>query len=384
MRLVALVAIVAACGGGGAKAKPKAPVGPAIDEKQAEKEAKSLASELLETLERGSKDSLFSLLDDSLIVFGPRREDAATNREDTLVALGKLIDPKAKKKLSLKSSSLDVVASQGGRSAWAFDVITVDGEPHAVTAILSNADDLWQVEAAVIAHTPSRGSIKQETGKDAVVPPGAAAKGKLAPEASGAVDKFKKGLLDQESWGAELGARTDAIVIGPAVGEVTRGKKEIKKLWKLRLEAKTRAAISGELVSAVTRDGQLAWVTAPITLASESQDPIPLRAFAVFEKAETGWTMIALHESLAFDQAGAGAPFKKALPAAPKETPVEVAEDKPADKKLKKKKKTDGDEVAADPPKKKKKKKVDADETTDDPPKKKKKKKKPKPVDEDE
>lgn len=381
-RLVTLVAIVAACGGGGGgKTTVKAPVGPAIDEKQAEKEAKSLASELLETLERGSKDSLFSLLDDSLIVFGPRREDATTNREDTLVALGKLIDPKAKKKLSLKSSSLDVVASQGGRSAWAFDVITVDGEPHAVTAILSNADDLWQVEAAVIAHTPSRGSIKQETGKDAVVPPGAAAKGKLASEASGAVDKFKKGLLDQESWGAELGARTDAIVIGPAAGEVTRGKKEIKKLWKLRLEAKTRAAISGELVSAVTRDGQLAWVTAPITLASESQEPIPLRAFAVFEKGEGGWTMIALHESLAFDQAGAGAPFKKALPPPPKEAPVEVAEDKPADKKLKKKK-SDGEEVAA---KKKKKKKVDADEPTDDPPKKKKKKKKkPKPVDEDE
>lgn len=379
MRLLALAAIVAACGGGGGgKAKPKAPVGPAIDEKQAEKEAKSLASELLETLGRGSKDSLFSLLDDSLVVFGPRREDAAANREDTLVALGKLIDPKAKKKLSLKSSSLDVVASQGGRSAWAFDVITVDGEPHAVTAILSNADDLWQVEAAVIAHTPSRGAIKQETAKEGVVPPGATAKGKLAPEASGAVDKFKKGLLDQESWGADLGARTDAIVVGPAAGEVTRGKKEIKKLWKLRLEAKTRAVASGEIVSRVTRDGQLAWVTAPITLASESQDPIPLRAFAVFEKGESGWAMIALHESLAFDQAGAGAPFKKVLPPAPKETPPEVAtEEKPPEKKLKKKpKKSDGD-TAEDPPKKKKKKKPAVDEATDDPPKKKKKKKKP-------
>jgi ketosteroid isomerase-like protein len=342
--------LAAACGGGGGgggggKAKP---VGPAVDEKKAEREAESLASEILETLGRGNKDSLFSLLEDSLIVFGPRRTDAASNRTDALVALGAVIDPKTKKKLALRSSKLEVVASEGGRSAWAFDVISVDGEPHAVTAILSNADDLWQVEAAMVAATPSRGSIKSETGKDAVVPPGATAKTKLDPNASGAVDRFKKGLLDQDVWGADLTSRTDAMVVGPGVGEMTRGKKEIKKLWKKRVEQKTRAAINGEVVAAVTRDGQLAWVTAPITLVSEKIEAMPLRAFAVFEKSGSEWKMIALHEALAFDQAGAGAAFKKTLPPAPKEP-----------------------EPAAEPVAKKKK---------DEPEKKKKKKKKPKPA----
>jgi len=362
MRVLA-IAVLAACGGGGGsgaaggKAKP---VGPAIDEKKAEKEAKSLASEILETLERGNKDSLFTLLDDSLIVFGPRRTDAASNRTDALVALGEVIDPKAKKKLALRSSSLDVVASSGGRSAWAFDVIDVDGEPHAITAILSNADDLWLVEAALVAHTPTRSSIKTEQGKDAVVPPGATSKAKVDPAARGAVDKFQKGLLDQAAWGADLASRTDAIVIGPGVGEVTRGKKEIKKLWKKRVEHKTRAAASGDIVAAVTKDGQLAWVTAPITMVSEKLEPLPLRAFAVFEKAGNEWTLIALHEALAVDQAGAGTAFKKTLPPAPKE-PVIAAEGETK-------------------PKKKA-----AKEPTDDPPKKKKKKKKkPKPKDDDE
>lgn len=358
MRLVALAVLVAACGGGGGGGGGKAkPVGPAVDEKKAEKEAKSLAAEILETLGRGSKDSLFSLLDDGLIVFGPRREDAAANRTDALVALGTVIDPKTKKKLALRSSALEVVASTGGRSAWAFDVIDIDGEPHAVTAILSNADDLWQVEAAVVAATPARAAIKLQLGKDGVVPPGATSKAKTNAAAAGAVEKFRKGLLDQDAWGADLATRTDAIVIGPAVGEVTRGKKEIKKLWKKRVELKTRAAVSGELVSAVTRDGQLAWVTAPITLVSEKQEPLPMRAFAVFEKGEGGWTLIALHESLAFDQAGAGASFKKTLPPAPKE-PEPVAEkkdDKP--KKEVKKKKKPAEEEEAPPPKKKKKKK---------------------------
>ena len=359
MRFAAIAVLAAACGGGGGGTTKAKPVGPAIDEKQATKEAKGLASELLDTLARGSKDSLFSLLDDSLTVYGPRRADAAVDREAALMALGTVIDPKAKKKLALKSSQLDVVASQGGRSAWAFDVISVDGEPHAVTAILSNADDLWQVKAALVAHTPSRGAIKSHLGKDAVVPPGDPEKssGKQVPEAAGAVDKFKKGLLDQETWGADLASRTDAIVIGPAVGEVARGKKEIKKHWKKRVENKTRAAVSGDITSAVTRDGQLAWVTAPITLVADNQDPLPLRAFAVFEKADSGWTLIALHESLAFDKDGTGAPYKKTLPPAPKE-PEPVAE------KDDKKKPAKGD----DPPKKKKKKK---------------KKKKPKPADDE-
>lgn len=370
MRLAALAVVVAGCGGGGGGGGGKVkPVGPAIDEKQAEKEAKGLATELLETLGRGSKDSLFSLLDDSLIVFGPRRGDAAANRTDALVALGELVDPKAKKKLALRSSSLEVVASTGGRSAWAFEVVSVDGEPHAITAILSNADDLWQVKAALVAHTPARASVKLQLGKDGVVPPGvpdAKAKPILDAAAAGAVDKFKKGLLDQEVWGADLATRTDAIVVGPAVGEVTRGKKEIKKLWKKRVELKTRAAVSGELAAAVTRDGQLAWVTAPITLVSEDQPPLPLRAFAVFEKSESGWTMIALHESVALDQAGAGAIFKKTLPPAPKEAAPEPVKDN-----------------AAEPKKKKKKDKTDKPADDDPPKKKKKKKKKPKPADDE-
>jgi ketosteroid isomerase-like protein len=350
MRVLALLLVVA-CGGGGGGATKARPKLPAVDEKQAEQDAKSLVVEIYDTLGRGKKDNLFSLLDDSLVVFGPRKVDALANRTDTIVAIGQVFDSKGK--LAVRSGSLEVVTSPGGRSAWAFDLANIDGQAHAIIAILINSDDIWQVDAAVVAEMPARAAMKAELGKDAVVPPGAGAKTKIESGASDAVDRFRKGLLDQEVWGADLGSRSDAIVVGPVAGEIARGKKEIKKLFKKRGDSKVRAAISGDIVASTTPDGQLAWVTAPLTRVAQGEDPLPLRAFAVYEKSGNDWKLIALHESLAFDEPGSGTRFKKIVP--PKEEEKPAVAEKPAkkpDKKTTEKKKK----------KKKKKKKVEADE----------------------
>ncbi|MBS1122798.1 MAG: SnoaL-like domain [Deltaproteobacteria bacterium] len=351
MRWLAVALLVACGGGGGGTSKVAHPKQDAVDEKQAEKDARGLVTEVYATLGRGTKDSLFSLLDASLVVFGPRKSDALGSRTETLVALGTVINPKDK--LAVRSSSLEVVASPGGRSAWAFDLVTIAGEPHAMLAILINTDDMWQVEAAVIAQTPSRGTVRSELARDAIVPPGASAKAKLDSTAKGAVDRFHKGLLDQDVWGADLGSRSDALYVGPSIGEVTRGKKELKKLWKKRSEAKLREAESGDLVAGATPDGQLAWVSAPVTrVDDDAPEPLPLRAFAVFERAGDGWKLIALHESLAIDEPGAGAPFRKLAPPKEPEKKIEAADDKPAKaahvkkkkKKTKKKKKPVADD----------------------------------------
>jgi len=269
---------------------------------------------------------LFTLLDNSLIVFGPRKADAFGVRADVLVALEQVVDPKAGKKLAMRSSALEVVASAGGRSAWAYDTVNINGEPHAVMAILTNSDDIWLVQAVSVAHTPSKGTVKEESKKDAVVPPGAS--GPKKNSAEDAVDRFKKGLLDEEMVGTDLGSRSDAIFVGPTVGDVVRGKKELKKLWKKRVEAKTRSATNGEVTSAITADGELAWVSAPITRVAEEMDPLPMRVFAVYEKADGAWKLIAMQEALAIDAPGTGTAFKKILPPAPvEEKPPEVKEE---------------------------------------------------------
>jgi SnoaL-like protein len=283
-----------------------------------------------------------------LVVYGPRKADAHGTRADALVALKALVDPK--KKPSLHSGQLEVVPSPGGHSAWVFDIVEVGGASLAITAVLSNADDIWQVSAAQLAETPAMRTVRAELKKDAVVPPGMASIAKVADSARPAVDKLEKGLAAQQQWGDELGARSDAVVIGPGSGDITRGKAEIKKLFKKRVKANVRATAAGEVTAATTADGQLAWVTLPVVQFEDDTDPLPLRLFAVYEKNGSDWKMIALQESLAVDAAGAGAAFKKvAAPAIPKpeEPPPPKKDDakkKPTTTKKKKKKKKSSDD----------------------------------------
>lgn len=321
--------------GGGGATKPRGPVGPAIDAKEAEEGASDLVTEIYDTLGRGNKDSLFTLLDDSLIVFGPRGPDMLGTRADALVALGQVVDPKAKKKLSIRSGKLAVVPAPGGRSALAFDAASINGQPHTVMAVLTNANDLWLVEAVAVARAPAAAQLKTELAKDAVLPPGMAGTKRMDPEARLAVEKFQNGLLDQAAWGDELASHAEGLVVGPTAGEVARGKQAIEAMWKKRVDARTRAAISGPITAAVTDDGQLAWVSAPITrVEGEGTQPLPLRAFAVYTQAGGDWKLIALHESLAVGEPGSGATFKKVIPPKPVEPkPAELIADKPkADK----------------------------------------------------
>ena len=322
---------------------------PAVDKNKAEKDATGLVTEIYQTIGRGdTKDGLFALLAEPLVVFGPRKADAFASRSDALVALQTIVDPKAKRKIPVASRDLDVVPSPGGHSAWAVDVVAAGGDMFAMTTILTNNDDIWIVNAVALAMMPEKGQAKSENARDAVVPPAAGSKVKVDDAARGAVDRFEKGLLDQRVWGDDLSSSGKAVFVGPTAGEITRGKDDLKKLWQKRVDKRVREAVSGEMSAATTPDGQLAWVTAPVTRVDDKETAMPLRVFAVFEKAGEGWTMIALHESLALDQPGAGTTFKKKLPPKPEEP---KAEDKPQPVK-KKVKKTDSEPT----PKKKKKK----------------------------
>ncbi len=260
-------------------------------------------------------------------------------REGALVALKQVVDPKAKKKPALHSSGMSIVPSPGGHSAWAVDVVDVGGDSLAVTAVLTNADDIWLLNVAALAQMPKMKTVRAELKQDAVVAPGMAGLAKVESGAQGAVDKFKSGLVAQNVWGDDLSSRTDAVVVGPSIGDITKGKTEIKKMWKKRVKANVREVIAGELTASATPDGQLAWVTVPVVRFEDNDDPLPLRVFAVFEKDASNWKMIALAESVAIDAPGAGLVYKKttAPAVAKKEEPPPPK--KTDDSKTKKKKK---------------------------------------------
>src|SRR5690606_2939926 len=113
-----------------------------------------------------------------------------------LVAMRAVFDELGKDaKLSVRGSGgLDVVASPGGLSAWAVDVVKVEGQPMAVTAVLSNDDDFWMVVAAALAHTPPSKAVKTSNAQDAIVPPGMPGFGKVTGGAGDVAAQFKRGL----------------------------------------------------------------------------------------------------------------------------------------------------------------------------------------------
>jgi ketosteroid isomerase-like protein len=292
-----------------------------------------------------------ALLADPLVVFGPRKGDAHQTRSDALVSLRDVLDKNNDKKPSVHSGSLAVVASPGGLSAWGVDTLEVQGQPMAMTVVMSNDDDFWVVVAAALAETPSMKSVRNKLKEDAVVPTGMQGIAKVGDGAGGAVERFKRGLSDQTVWGDDLARRGDAIVIGPADGEVARGKKAIASLWKKRDKVNTRYASAGDVAAGATSDGQLAWVSAPVVQFTDEKDneagPLPLRLFSVFEKTKDGWSMISLQESVALDEPGQSASFKKIGAPAVKEEPPPPApskDDKPKKKKKRKKKPSSDDE----------------------------------------
>ena len=352
MRALALATVLAmaippaGCGGGGG-GEAKVATQPTVDERKAEKEAKGLLREIYQTISRSSNtDGLMALLAEPLVVFGPRRTDGHVSRSDALVAMRTLLDERGKdNKPQVSSGGLAVVASPGGHSAWAVDVIQVEGSPMALSAVLSNQDDFWVVTAAALARTPSMKTVRSSLKNDAIVPPGLAAPAKISSKAEGAADRFKRGLADPEVWGTDLAARSEAVVIGPSAGDVTRGKKEIAKLWKKRAKANTRYASAGEMAAGTTPDGQLAWVTVPAVQFADDEEPLPLRLFGIYERAGVDWKLVAFQESLAVDEPGVGANFKKITPPAVKveEAPPPPPKDEPKKKKKKKKKAADED-----------------------------------------
>ena len=379
-----LVAVLlAACGGSATVVKaPKAQ--PDVDAATAEKDAKGLVGEVGMSIGNGDTDGLMTLLSDHLVVFGPRKADALGSRADALVALGKIVD--AKKKRPLKVDEMAMVAGPGGHSAWAFDVIDAGGgQTLAVMGVLTNTDDIWLVDAVSIGESAQAANVKKELARDAVVPPAMGPGTKVDGAAKAVVEKFQHGLAAQDAWGDDLGKAEESIVVGPTQGEVARGKKDVKKLWKKRLKDGTREIAVGDVTAAVTPDGRLAWASAPVTRVAETGESLPLRVFAVFEEHGGAWQMVALQESIAIDSPGAGVAFHKAPPPPPVAEKKEVVavEDKPKPKK-KAKKPVVEDDAAAEPapkPKKKMKKKVvEDDATADEAPKPKKKIKKKDPI----
>jgi len=142
-----------------------------------------------------------------VVVFGPRPLDAMATRSDALVALGKIVDPKAKKarRGALGWTRYVVTLARRPPRRGRADVVSVGGQRLAVTGRADQQRRHLGVSAAVLAETPTGKQVKAEAAKDALVPPGLAAAAKRDPgrraTRSRAVSRRASSI--QQTWGDE-------------------------------------------------------------------------------------------------------------------------------------------------------------------------------------
>ena len=77
--------------------------------------------------------------------------------------------------------------------------------------------------------------------------------------------------------------------------------KKIKKLWNKALKKDPTIEQQGDVIARSTADGALVWMMVNVDLGNKDSDPVPHRAFYVYQRsedAEGGWSLVAAHEAV--------------------------------------------------------------------------------------
>ena len=273
-----------------------------------------LVQELYEDIGHGNTDSMQALLDPE----ADRAARAAARRcgrqllPDAILAIGMHADAKAQAAAAaLKSAALGVFPL--GRRALRVGLPDrARRERRALGRdgwLMSGTNELWSLDAAQLAATPVMATMK--SGASSATRSCRPRRGVTVVEAdasaAGAVEKFQKGLGDPHAWAADLEGGALPITRsssappagagharqeghqGRTVEEAHQGEhaRDARRRDQRRRDARPTACST--------------WVSAPIMRAEDGEDPMPLRAFAVFERAGTSWNLIGLQESVAVD-----------------------------------------------------------------------------------
>jgi hypothetical protein len=264
------------------------------DRDDAAAQARGVVDEIYQSLRRGKVDSVQTLLATDVLVVGPGVGDVYVNRTDLVVALADAFSYGDKHRLS--SRGLQISVAPGGRSAWVVDRLRVDGVSCRVTALLAEVDDLWVVVAVHVGVPVADGALAARRGRDGdAAPPSITAV--IDDAARPVVALFEDAAGAPERFGDQLADRGDTIIYGVDAKAQLRGTKSIRRRWKKAPPAK-RAAVRA-VRAQVSPDGPLAWVAgdAELSLGADGA-PVPARFVAVYEREQTDWRLVALHDSV--------------------------------------------------------------------------------------
>jgi ketosteroid isomerase-like protein len=282
---LAACTILAGCGAAAHGPGPAATAG-RQELKQAEKRGRELVEEAYKALRRGDVDSLHALLAQDVFAVGPASADVFGNRSDVVVALSSAL---ARGKHKVSSRGLHVVSSPGGHSAWVADRLEIDGVPYRVTAVLSERDDFWVIDAIQLSRPAEK--VAQTAWAGLPVAPPAAGADDVVTLVNRAV--AEPGLLPEQ-----LADSKDAMIIGSAGQPPTKSAKSIRKLWKKALNPPPRLKLEGPVRAGVGVDGTLGFALATVGVEDGAGKPEGQRFFFVYERERSGWKLIALHRGV--------------------------------------------------------------------------------------
>ncbi len=290
MRTMLAVGLVGALAGCATTAPrgPAAEVGGRDEQRAAVKRAREIIQEGYKALRRGDIDSVHALLGPEVFAVGPAAGDVFTNRTDVVVALSAAL---AHEKHKVSSRGLHVVSSPGGRAAWAADRLEIDGAAYRMTAILSERDELWVIDAIHLSRPADKVAPSAGAGLPLLVGPGA---GDIA-------DLFREATTTPAKLPDQLADSKEALVISAAPLPPTKGAKAIRKLWRKAFDPPPKLELQGGIHAALGVDSTLGFACASVGVAEEPGKQVGQRFFFLYEREKVGWKLIAVHRSVIGD-----------------------------------------------------------------------------------
>ena len=281
--------VATGCGGGSTKGveEPRPQ-----DEKLATKQARDHVNEVYSNIRTNGPDGLRALVDPAVMVIGPGPSQIFTDREGALVALGQVAAGNEKHKLA--STDLKVSASPAGHSAWASDVIMLDGKRYAVAMVMTEADGLWTVTAVQVG-VPIAGKDLAKLAKKGMPAP-TPAPAPATGDAKDVAQVFKAGAASPQAMLDQMG--DGFVVVRDVAGKAMAGRKAIAKAWKKQQKGVT-TAVHGDVHARIAPDGTLGWAYGTVDVGKGKDPAVPTRMLHVYEKNGAGWTLVLAQPAVA-------------------------------------------------------------------------------------
>ncbi|MHB8875442.1 MAG: nuclear transport factor 2 family protein [Myxococcaceae bacterium] len=295
---------------------------------------RKLLARTYSALGRGEVDEVTSAFTQSVVAFGPAPADSLQGREPVTDELRRRLMPLTfgGGRLHVTSSAPKIGLAKGGKSAWLWDLPTVErvkeGKgvlPYKVrlTAHAVEEAGSWAIDAVHLSvGLTDEELFKPGAPKTLGLPRDAAEERGLGT--APLVELLNLVLKDQAAKIERTSDRDEVVLIGTGPAELFEGGKKFKEWGRGMLpqlkKAVVKLKVDGPITARLAPDGETGFIATTLSLTlgagRKAQTLPPFRSLWVFVKEGDAWSVVEDHESSGVPQS-MWTPEQPAEPAAP-------------------------------------------------------------------